>query len=377
MLVPVANCLRRVERLTRTKADAIKVWGGCAVVLGALVWSLASLRAPLYVNSGSNGGAGHAGHAGYVGGLASGASEHYSEIWSVRDAEFVRDTWFVLDASRLNVHRLDAEGRYLGSFGRTGRGPGELHRPRALAVRGDTVFVGASDLRLHAFGTDGTHLLDRRIEPPNRCSLSGLGDMASSRLGLLLMFTCDDGDARAVVRMETELGEYRTLAIDAAPASNKRLINPLRDMAVFTAHPHGFAFGHPEDECLGVHDLDGLRVDSVCHQWIPRHDVPTPLKQDVAALRSDAARVGVELAIPKRYPPFDRVSWNNGAPVYRTPLREAVSVSQLVAHVDSGLTHLAQAPVLIMSRGAVLAAWPDTEGTWIRVWEADGLAGRR
>ena len=363
-----------MERPAGSKADVIAVWGCCVIVLGALAWSLASLRAPFDSDFESDIGSGHTGH---VDGFVSGADEHYSAVWSVRDAEFGRGNWFVLDASGSKVHRLDDEGRYLGSFGQAGRGPGELHRPRALAVRGDTVFVGARDFRLHAYGADGTHLLDRRIEPPSRCSRMGLGDITSSRFGLLLMFTCDGGDARAIVRLETEAGEYRTLAVDAAPADNKRVIRPFRDMAVLAVHPRGFAFGHPEDECLGVHDLDGLRVDSICHAWIPRHEVPIPSRQDLAALQSEAAQAGAELAIPKRYPPFDRVFWNDGGPVYRTPLPKDVSVSQLVAETDSGSSRLLEAPVLFMSRGAALAAWPDAEGMRMAVYNADELGRRR
>lgn len=364
--VELAPVLRHRQRAS-TASDTVVVWGTCAVVLGALAWSAVSLRSPLSFDPETEAAGAD------ISVPVSGPLERYPAVSSVRDADLHGGIWFVLDAADPQVHRLDDEGRYLGSFARAGRGPGELRRPRALTVRGDTVFVATADLRLHAYGADGTHLLDRRIEPPKRCSLLGLGDATSSPSGLLLMFTCDRGEARSVVRLETEEGEFQTLAVNAAPTGNLRLLDPFRDMSVLAAHPLGFVFGHPQDDCLRVYNLNGLPVDSICHGWIPRHEVPVPSRQDLAVLRLDAAQTGTELVLPRRYPPFDRFYWHDGEPVYRTPLARDVSMSRLSAQGDSGLTHLVQAPVLIMSRGAVLAGWPEMEGMRMAVLGVDRL----
>lgn len=225
----------------------------------------------------------------------------FDSVAAMTDVAHWDDAWFVLDARSSQVHRFDQHGRYLDSFARRGDGPGELRRPRALAIHGDTVVV-ATPRRLHFYDTDGEHLLDRLIKSPTGCrdprtgaTAANLRDIASSPAGILLLFTCRAGDLRASVLIELGEAAFRELAHNADPETADA-IDPWREMSVLAAHPVGFAFGHADDHCLGIFDLDGRRRDTVCHEWLERHVVPS--SSGLAEVQAAAARIGRKLVVP-------------------------------------------------------------------------------
>lgn len=69
-------------------------------------------------------------------------------------------TVFVLDGLNAQVHRIGADGEYLGAFAGEGAGPAELMRPGAVARgRADTLWVvDAGNGRLQAYAGNGEHL---------------------------------------------------------------------------------------------------------------------------------------------------------------------------------------------------------------------------
>jgi hypothetical protein len=66
-----------------------------------------------------------------------GTSDASSSIDQITDAQFAGDgTVLILDAKNFRVSRYSSQGKYIGSFGRQGSGPGEMQKPlmiRALA----------------------------------------------------------------------------------------------------------------------------------------------------------------------------------------------------------------------------------------------------
>ena len=309
----------------------------------------------------------------------------FESVASVTDVAHRDDAWFVLDARNSEVHRFDQRGRHLHSFARRGDGPGELRRPRALAIHGDTVVV-ATPGRLHFYDTDGEHLLDRLIKSPAGCrdprtgaTAANLRDIASSPAGILLLFTCRSGDLRASVLIELSEAAFRELAHNAHPRTDDA-IDPWREMSVLAAHPVGFAFGHADDHCLGIFDLDGRRRDTVCHEWLERHVVPS--SSGLAEAQAAAARVGKKLVVPKRYLPFDRVfAQPDGTLIYRAPVPliaagdDVAMAHRLVAHDGAGGTELG-VPVATTAfvsdyLPTALAAWDDPLGMQIAVYELD------
>jgi hypothetical protein len=71
----------------------------------------------------------------------------------------------VLDGLAKLVHRFDATGRHLGTFGREGAGPGEFNLPSRLHLANDEVWVSDARLqRLTVFDRQGRS--PRVIRPP-------------------------------------------------------------------------------------------------------------------------------------------------------------------------------------------------------------------
>lgn len=73
---------------------------------------------------------------------------------------------FVAEERGLRVSMFDAEGVFLGDFGRPGEGPGDFQRLLGIAVVGDAVVVeDRNNTRFSVWSRNGEHRSDHRIEP--------------------------------------------------------------------------------------------------------------------------------------------------------------------------------------------------------------------
>jgi hypothetical protein len=69
---------------------------------------------------------------------------------------------YLVDQQTNEIHIIDHSGTLLRSIGREGSGPGELRRPRALRVSGDTLWVvDAGNARIQGLSVDGRVLASR------------------------------------------------------------------------------------------------------------------------------------------------------------------------------------------------------------------------
>lgn len=73
---------------------------------------------------------------------------------------------YVLDSGDARVQVYDESGQFLFRFGGAGEGPGELRAPRALAIRGDHVYVLESSGEVHVFTSSGDYASTLRLPPP-------------------------------------------------------------------------------------------------------------------------------------------------------------------------------------------------------------------
>jgi len=64
-----------------------------------------------------------------------------------------RENFYVLDHHAVEVRQFDTNGRFVRSFGKRGKGPGEFERPHGLVLVHDTLYV--LEQRLQAFHLDG------------------------------------------------------------------------------------------------------------------------------------------------------------------------------------------------------------------------------
>ncbi len=352
--------------------SAILVYGGALVALGALVWSLfvAASRSPDEAASALT-----SGSEGLEPFEPPPDAVVSARVAGVRDADFLDGFWFVLDRYSSEVHRVDAQGVHLGSFAGEGEGPGELRSPRAVTVHADTIVVAARR-GVHLYEPDGSSISHRRIEPPRDCPGAAVQDVASSRSGLLLLFTCRDGSKlEALVVFETGGAAHQFLAARSAGPDDERVWTAFREMYVLAAHSQGFLFGHPNDDCLEVFDLDGQVADSVCHRWIERHPVNEEHIEGWDELRASMRTMGVTLQRPESYPPFDKVFVREDAgPVYRTPTPGRVDLSRLLGREEERelVFEIPPAPAVFLAGTSVLAAWYDPSGTRIRVYDLAG-----
>lgn len=355
------------EASARISLSAACVYGGASVVLGALVWSLitasgASSPGPTSAEPPTEGSP-----AVFDTPLDARLVE---TVGTVLDADLIGDVWYLLDGHGGQVHRFDMQGMLLGSFAGEGDGPDELRSPRALAVRADTIVV-ATRRSLHLYKADGIAILDRRLEPPKECVNSYLSDIAASPSGLLLLYYCrPENEIEALVMLETGEATYRRLAVRRGEPQRRGHRVAFREMAVLSSHPRGFLFGHPNDACLDVFDLNGWLLESVCHEWIDRHPLPEPTGEEWDEVLSGLRSVGMAVEIPDHYPPFDRVFVvNGGGLVYRSPTVERIDISRLVTHGRDLSAMVPPASAVFTAGNSVLAAWYPLAGTRIMVYD--------
>ena len=88
------------------------------------------------------------------------------------------ETLYIMDAQHLEVRALDFGGRYLGTFGGPGEGPGEFRFAREIAVSDRTVFVidgrriSVFERQASSFALENTFLLDAPGMQGN-CAMGG------------------------------------------------------------------------------------------------------------------------------------------------------------------------------------------------------------
>ncbi len=296
------------------------------------------------------------------------------EVLSADDAAFGHGVWFVLDATAARVHRVSSSGALLGSFGRRGQGPGEFGgRLAAIAVHGDSVAVlEFAGRRLHLFDPEGEPVADRLLRLDD-CAVPAASGIVSSPLGLLMLVLCTQPDLRQEARviLETRDGFMRTLATQGSDPEGPAVLGGSM-WHTLAAHPSGFVFGANIDECLGVHDLQGDVLESVCHDWMD--PVPTPDELVRATREQLAALPNVRWELPDAFHPFFGlfVTADNEW-IYRVAASDQPESYVLASRDRDGQRlPVPRARYVFVHEGSALVGWEDLQGTRIDIHPLEG-----
>ncbi len=304
----------------------------------------------------------------------------YTDVLSVYDADFRAGQWFVLDRRQDRVHRFDAGGRSIGSFGRSGSGPGEFRAPEALAVHGDTLVVAELNGQVHWFDPKGGYIESRRVRV-NGCPAFGLFDVESSPAGVLYLGVCPLAGTQgarvlqeARVLLEMPPGSFRTLAVYRYEQGGGRALS-FSFQPVLSPHPRGFVFGSAGEDCLQLFNLQGLLLDSLCHRWIEKLPLPENWRETREEMEQHAKRAGLGVeALDAQLPFYDIFVTENGRLVYVSPAPEGDGMRRLLVREDVASAvravelEVAAAPFVAVGESTVLAAWEDLEGMRIAVY---------
>lgn len=297
----------------------------------------------------------------------------YMDVAVVADAAWHDGVWFVLDGRADQVHRIGADGTWLGSFAGRGEGPGELRgNARPIVVHGDSVVV-ADGWGIHLYRLDGTPLDDRRVLD-DHCEVPAVVDMATGREGLLFVARCYESygvETRWRVVVNDHAGAARTLVTDTADVTEFRWD---RGFARIAVHPRGFVFGHTGEDCLGLFDFEGGLLERICHDWMDR--VPVPKEFADEFMESSNRNAGIRVHRPEHFPPFlvFRAAGDEDL-VYLSPVDPEgwAGVRLLARGRDGGQLFLPvpRAAAIFVSGTAALAAWYELGGTRIQLYDLD------
>ncbi|MDE2751995.1 MAG: hypothetical protein OXI83_05405 [Gemmatimonadota bacterium] len=101
--------------------------------------------------------------------LATAGTSDPHDFYAVRGMKRLSDgSLVVLNAGSDEVRQFSADGRFVGSFGGTGEGPGEFTNARQLELAGDTILVLDWDSMLSVFGPGPELIRDVRLRPSTR-----------------------------------------------------------------------------------------------------------------------------------------------------------------------------------------------------------------
>ena len=101
--------------------------------------------------------------------LATAGTGDPHNFYAVRGMKRLSDrSLVVLNAGSDEIRQFSADGRFLGSFGGPGEGPGEFTNPRQLELAGDTILVLDWDSMLSVFGPGPELIRDVRLRSSTR-----------------------------------------------------------------------------------------------------------------------------------------------------------------------------------------------------------------
>jgi DNA-binding beta-propeller fold protein YncE len=139
--------------------------------------------------------------------------------------------WFVSDGYRnSSVHRFDAVGKHIMSWGESGSGPGQFALPHNICMVGkDRVLVAdRENYRLQMFTVDGEFILEKRVHKP-QALFAGTGDdtniyVAEGRPPLVMEGVLRLGKRVAV--LDRDLNELVSIGNEMSGQAPDQFISP-------------------------------------------------------------------------------------------------------------------------------------------------------
>lgn len=139
--------------------------------------------------------------------------------------------WFVSDGYRnSSVHKFDASGKHLMSWGESGSGPGQFALPHNICIIGnDRVLVAdRENYRLQMFTVDGEFLMEKRVHKP-QALFAGTGDdtniyVAEGRPPLVMESVARLG--KRVIVLDRDLNELVSIGNEMSGQAPDQFISP-------------------------------------------------------------------------------------------------------------------------------------------------------
>lgn len=139
--------------------------------------------------------------------------------------------WFVSDGYRnSSVHRFDADGKHIMSWGESGSGPGQFALPHNICMVGDdrVLVADRENYRLQMFTTDGEFLMQKHVHKP-QALFAGTGDdtniyVAEGRPPLVMESVARLGKRVAV--FDRDLNELVSIGNEMSGQAPDQFISP-------------------------------------------------------------------------------------------------------------------------------------------------------
>lgn len=299
------------------------------------------------------------------------------EVLSVEDAVEVGGGWIVLDRRLGKLHFLDNTSGLLESVGGEGPGPGELRSPVALAAGSSYLWVlNRRGQSLDRFSLQG-EFKDRRGIKGGGC-LVGLAEELHfiPHKGLLLLRVCPatlPGPGTAFLERLDPTGDLTVEVALPLGESGSRRLHLLRHPTAAATAEHLF-LGTWDTPCIAMLPFAGSASRGVSgHRCLPDFVRARTPETDRSKIERRFRRLSdwgfLPMAVPDRYPWFDKVFSTSRGPVVRRILGE--KDRDLVLLSPQGGTRVSDIVFpenTFVGEETILAARDLLQGTEIRIF---------
>lgn len=130
-------------------------------------------------------------------------------IYSIADIFPTDSSYFIIDNKNYKILQFKRDGEFVNSWGRKGKGPGELLDPEWISVKGDSIYVldGQGNFRMQIYNKTGSPLGDFPLRSSGPFSQSYI---VHSKNGLLFLTTtighCGTGNERCIMQVQDFTG---------------------------------------------------------------------------------------------------------------------------------------------------------------------------
>jgi hypothetical protein len=232
-----------------------------------------------------------------IGGAEGKAEYAFSEIRHLAVDE--KERIFVLDYKESQIRVFDKNGNYLQTIGKKGQGPGELDRPRMIALNQDELMaLELGQRRLSFFSLEGQFL--RSLSTKEFWTLSARIDSAGNIIITEGLMDPQNPSYR-VIKFDSQMNLKKEIASSPAPNASKGF-NPFMPVHYWVVDKSdNIIYGYPEKYEIQVFNPEGEVIKKITREY-----EAVEVAEDEKEERMKDAPTGIKFIFSKYHSAFQR-----------------------------------------------------------------------
>lgn len=205
---------------------------------------------------------------------------------------------YVLDSKKDNIKIYDSEGQYISTIGSPGQGPGELDRPTAICICGNTLYVTEGSRKFSCFSLSGE--FSERISTKEIWALR-TGINSDGNFIITSGVMDPDYFHYRLAIYDGDMNLIREIATSPAPDVRKEF-NPFMAISYWTlGKENTIIYGYPQEYEIQIYNSEGQILKKI----IKAYD-PIEISEEEKKARVQEFPEDTKLKFPKYHSAFRR-----------------------------------------------------------------------